>query len=78
MSDSICAYRTTLTKRKKEVLRLACLPNSEIGKRLNLSTTTVATHFVGINQILGTSGKASAIIEGIRRGEINIDEVETE
>lgn len=70
--------RNNLTERQKEILRLACFTNREIAKRLFLAITTVAKHFNDMRGILGATSKSSLLIEGIRKGEINIDEVETE
>lgn len=69
--------RNKLTERQKEILKLACFTNREIAKRLFLANTTVGTHFENIRNILGVNSKISLLIEGIRQGEINIDEVET-
>lgn len=70
-------YRQHLTDRQKEILKLACFSNSEIGNRLFIAETTVATHLNAIRTIIPTTTKAALLIEAIRRGEINIDEVET-
>ena len=70
--------RNKLTERQKEALKLACFTNREIAKRLFLSSTTVDTHFNDMRNILGVRSKSALLIEGIRSGEINIDEVETE
>lgn len=70
--------KNKLTERQKEVLKLACLTNREIAKRLFLASTTVDTHFNDMRNILDVRSKSSLLIEAIRRGEININEVATE
>lgn len=70
--------KNKLTERQKEILKLACFTNSKIAKCLFLSSTTVDTHFNNMRNILGVRSKSSLLIESIRRGYINIDEVETE
>lgn len=74
---SECFKNLHLTKRQKEVLKLACLSNDEIARRLSLAKSTVATHFETMRDILCVSSKSALLIEGIRRREISIDEVET-
>ncbi len=66
-----------LTERQKEVLRLACFSNKEIARRLCIQKCTVATHFNDIRaRLIPATNKASMLVEGIRRKEINIEEVE--
>lgn len=74
---SECFKNLHLTKRQKEVLKLACLSNDEIARRLSLAKSTVSTHFKNMRDILCVSSKSALLIEGIRRGEISIDEVGT-
>lgn len=66
------------SKRQLEFARLLCLRDNEIAKRLIVSPTTAKTHLARFRQKTGTSTKASALIELIRAGIVNIDEVETE
>lgn len=66
------------SKRELEFARLLCLPDPEIARRLIVSTSTARTHIVKFRQKTCTSTKAGALIELIKAGLVNIDEVETE
>ncbi len=69
--------RKHLTERQKEVLKLACFPNKEIARRLCIEKCTVATHFNDIRaRLIPATNKASMLVEGIRREEINIEDIE--
>ncbi|MFN8591652.1 MAG: LuxR C-terminal-related transcriptional regulator [Thermomicrobiales bacterium] len=62
--------RAGLTPREMEILRLvvAGQSNPEIGALLFISHRTVATHLRNIYSKLDVSGRAEAIVQGIRRG----------
>lgn len=66
------------SQRELEFARLLCLPDPEIARRLIVSTSTAKTHIVKFRQKTCTSTKAGALIELIRAGIVDIDEVETE
>lgn len=66
------------SKRQLEFARLLCLRDNEIANRLIISPATAKTHILKFRQKTGTTTKASALVELIRAGVINIDEVETE
>jgi len=59
-----------LSGRERDLLELAAegLPTVEIAKRLHLSPNTVKTYWQRLYEKLGTSDRASAIAEAIRRG----------
>jgi two-component system, NarL family, nitrate/nitrite response regulator NarL len=59
-----------LSPREQEVLRSAARGRSarEIADELFVSTATVKTHLQHIYEKLGVSGRASAVVEGMRRG----------
>lgn len=59
-----------LSVRETEVLGLIAegLSAPEIGKRINVSTTTVKSHLSSLYDKLGVSDRAAAVAEGMRRG----------
>jgi two-component system, NarL family, nitrate/nitrite response regulator NarL len=59
-----------LSGRERDLLELAAegLPTVAIAKRLHLSPNTVKTYWQRLYEKLGTSDRASAIAEAIRRG----------
>ena len=63
-----------LTKREKEIfiLLLETKSNKEIASILRISEKTVRNHISNAMQKLGVSGRASAVIELIRLGEIKL------
>ena len=63
-----------LTKREKEVFELLILNNStlEIAKKLNISEKTVRNHISNSMQKLGVKGRASAVVELLKLGEISL------
>lgn len=66
-----------LTSREIEVLKLLCLTNREIAKRLWLSIKTVKAHVHNIFNKLTCSSRAEALVKAIKDGIINADEVIT-
>ena len=68
MSNSI------LTKREREVFELLNKNNStsEIAQKLNISDKTVRNHISNAMQKLGVKGRAGAVIELLRLGEISL------
>ena len=63
-----------LTKREKEVFSLLIQNNStsEIAKNLGISEKTVRNHISNTMQKLGVKGRAGAVVELLKLGEISI------
>lgn len=63
-----------LTKREKEVFDLLILNKStiEIAHKLNISEKTVRNHISNAMQKLGVKGRAAAVIELLKLGEISL------
>ena len=63
-----------LTKREKDVFMLLIKNKStkEIAKELNISEKTVRNHISNSMQKLGCNGRAGAVIELLRLGEIKL------
>ena len=63
-----------LTKREKEVFDLLVRNYStkEIAKELQISEKTVRNHISNVMQKLGVKGRASAVVELLKLGEISI------
>lgn len=63
-----------LTKREKEVFDLLILNQStmEIASKLNISEKTVRNHISNAMQKLGVKGRAAAVIELLKLGEISL------
>ena len=66
--------RSILTNREKEVFELLVLNQStkDIANQLKISEKTVRNHVSNTIQKLGVKGRASAIVELVRLGEITI------
>lgn len=64
-----------LTDREQEVFELLVKnkPPGEIAKKLNISEKTVRNHVSNVIQKLGVKGRAQAIIELIKLGELTIE-----
>ena len=63
-----------LTDREQEVFNLLILnkTTSEIATNLGISEKTVRNHISNAIQKLGVKGRASAVVELIKLGELNI------
>ena len=63
-----------LTKREKEVFKLLVTNKTtkEISEILNISEKTVRNHISNAMQKLGVKGRASAVVELLRLGEISL------
>ena len=63
-----------LTKREKEVFDLLIQNNStqDIANKLGISEKTVRNHISNVMQKLGVKGRASAIVELLKLGEITV------
>ena len=66
--------RSILTNREREVFELLVLNKStkEIANLLKISEKTVRNHISNTIQKLGVNGRAGAIVELVRLGEITI------
>ena len=67
-----------LTTREKQVLKLLCLPNSEIAQRLCIAAITVKSHVRNIFNKLTCSNRTEAIAKAIKKGIIKADEIITD
>lgn len=66
--------KSILTIREKEVFELLILNYStlEIAKRLGISEKTVRNHVSNVMQKLGVKGRAGAVVELLKLGEISL------
>lgn len=63
-----------LTNREKEVFDLLVQNNTtkEIAQKINISEKTVRNHISNAIQKIGVKGRAAAVVELLRLGEISI------
>lgn len=63
-----------LTKREKEVFELLIDNNTtdDIAKKLNISEKTVRNHISNVMQKLDVKGRAGAVVELLKLGEISL------
>jgi len=67
-----------LTKREKEVLKMLCLTNPEIAKRLFVELSTVKGHVHNIfNKFPEVANRTSLLIEAVKRKIIKLEDVIT-
>lgn len=66
--------KNILTKREKEVFEMLIINKTtkEIAESLNISEKTVRNHISNAMQKLGVKGRASAVVELLRLGEITL------
>lgn len=66
--------KNILTKREKEVFELLIENHTtvEIAKQLGISEKTVRNHVSNVMQKLGVKGRASAVVELLKLGEISL------
>lgn len=66
--------KNILTDREKEIFKLLILnkSTSDIAKELKISEKTVRNHISNTIQKLGVKGRAQAVVELIKLGELNI------
>lgn len=66
--------KSILTKREKEVFELLILNNTttQIAEKLNISEKTVRNHISNAMQKIGVKGRASAVVELLKLGEISL------
>lgn len=64
-----------LTKREREVFELLIknYTTKEIAEKLGISEKTVRNHISNVMQKLGVNGRASAVVELIKLGELKIN-----
>ncbi len=63
-----------LTKREKEVFKMLIINKTtkDIASALNISEKTVRNHISNTMQKLGVKGRAAAVVELLRLGEISL------
>lgn len=63
-----------LTKREKEVFELLILnySTSDIAQKLDISEKTVRNHISNAMQKLGVKGRAGAVVELLKLGELSL------
>ena len=66
--------KSILTKREKEVFELLINNKTtvEIAEKLNISEKTVRNHISNAMQKLGVKGRAGAVVELIKLGELSL------
>lgn len=66
--------KSILTKREKQVFEMLIINKTtkEIAKSLKISEKTVRNHISNAMQKLGVKGRASAVVELLRLGEISL------
>lgn len=66
--------KSILTKREKEVFEMLIINKTtkEIANNLNISEKTVRNHISNAMQKLNVKGRASAVVELLRLGEISL------
>ena len=74
MGSEVSMKKSILTKREKEVfsLLIANKTTREIATSLSISEKTVRNHISNVIQKLGVKGRAQAVIELIRLGNITL------
>lgn len=68
----------TLTEREIEILRLAATgrPNKAIAEDLSVSPRTVQLHLAHVFQKLGVASRTEAVVTGLKRGWLHLEEIE--
>ena len=66
--------KSILTKREKQVFEMLIVNKTtkEIAQTLKISEKTVRNHISNVMQKLGVKGRASAVVELLRLGEISL------
>ena len=74
LKENEFTHKPLLTKREREVFELLIKnkTTNEIAQRLKISDKTVRNHISNAMQKLGVKGRAGAVIELIRLGEIKL------
>jgi LuxR family transcriptional regulator of spore coat protein len=70
----VSKMKSILTKREKQVFELLIQNKTtvEIAKQLEISEKTVRNHISNTMQKLGVKGRASAVVELLKLGEISL------
>lgn len=70
---------SVLSHREMEVLRLASkgMSNKEIARALSLSMPTVKAHFVNVFSKLGVGSRTEAVLHGLSKGWISLEDIGT-
>jgi DNA-binding NarL/FixJ family response regulator len=70
--------RPILTERERDILRLAAcgMSNSRIADRLRVSIRTVQAHLTHIFDKLGVGSRTEAVIVGLRRGVLHLEDLD--
>ena len=76
-APAMSALERELTVRETDVLKLAARgkSNKEIAADLSLCIPTVKSHLVSILTKIGAASRTEAILEALRRGWVNLDDV---
>lgn len=65
-----------LTEREKEVLKMLCLPDRIISRKLNISLSTVKTHIRSLyNKFPCATSRTCLIVEALKQKLINLDNI---
>ena len=69
---------TVLTDRERDVLRLAAcgMSNARIAQQLSVSIRTAQAHLTNIFNKLGVGSRTEAVIAGLRRGMLNLEDLD--
>ncbi|WP_313891661.1 LuxR C-terminal-related transcriptional regulator [Psychrobacillus sp.] len=73
--DESKQHRSILTSRERQIFQLLVEDNStkDISVQLSISEKTVRNHISNTIQKLGVSGRAQAIVELLRLGELSLN-----
>ena len=74
LGSEVIVKNSILTKREKQVFEMLIINKTtkDIAKSLNISEKTVRNHISNTMQKLGVKGRASAVVELLRLGEISL------
>ena len=78
VEQSVSSDDDLLTKRERDILRLAAcgMSNSRIADHLSVSIRTVQAHLTHIFDKLGVGSRTQAVIAGLRRGFIDLEDLD--
>lgn len=74
LGSEVRMKKSILTKREKQVFEMLIVNKTtkEIANKLKISEKTVRNHISNAMQKLGVKGRASAVVELLRLGEISL------